>query len=294
MRDVLVRNKKEKISSIPIPINLNEQEKLQYLLFRDLVYEKEEKTRSMISVNLSELVSSPNAFIRSLKNRKYKYHQIEDLWGENFLFKRKYGALMNEIKKTKKRIKNKKVIVVYCRFLPTLDLLEKQLKGENLKIFRLDGTVRESDRKPKLTELTMINSDKTIKPPVIFLVSQVGNEGLDFDKFSNTIIHFDGHYNPAVIDQRNGRIYRGTNTARSIKVKHILLDSTYDQRIKFIESEKRKMKDFYLGDASLDQLFEKTAMQDPKKKKELLNKLRFIIDLEPKRKWLLPELRKNV
>jgi hypothetical protein len=126
------------------------------------------------------------------------------------------------------------------------------------------------------------------------LVSQVGNEGLDFDKFSNTIIHFDGHYNPAVIDQRNGRIYRGTNTARSIKVKHILLDSTYDQRIKFIESEKRKMKDFYLGDASLDQLFEKTAMQDPKKKKELLNKLRFIIDLEPKRKWLLPELRKNV
>ncbi len=149
------------------------------------------------------------------------------------------------------------------------------------------------DRKKMLDELEKAN--KNAHKPIVFLVSQVGNEGLDFDAFCNTVIHFDGHYNPAVIDQRNGRVYRGKNGCKDITVKQILLEGTYDQRIKFIEQEKRKMKNFYLGDANLEQIFEKILKENQKLKKEHLKKLvGFTINLEPHKGYLINGLEKEL
>lgn len=183
----------------------------------------------------------------------------------------------------------KKVVTVFCRFIPTLDRLEKDLAA-CYEIIRLDGTIKVGDRKKKLEELK-----KKAHKPIVFLVSQVGNEGLDFDAFCNTVIHFDGHYNPAVIDQRNGRVYRGSNKFEDITVKQILLEATYDQRIKFIEQEKRKMKNFYLGDSDLEQIFEKILKENQKLKKEHLKKLvAFTINLEPHKGYLINGLKKEI
>lgn len=288
LRDLIVRNKKTPLIPDPIMTPLNEPEKLQYLLLRDLVYESDKKGRTMVSQQLSQLVSSPDAFNRK---KKSSYELIESFFKGNKIYEKKKERLIEEIAKTK--LNTKKVITVFCRFIPTLKRLGKDLKAKKFEIERLDGTVKVRDRKNMLEKLETANRDAD--KPIVFLVSQVGNEGLDFDAFCNTVIHFDGHYNPAVIDQRNGRVYRGINRFKDIVVKQILLEATYDQRIKFIEQEKRKMKNFYLGDSDLEQIFEKILKENQKLKKEYLNKLKgFAINLEPHKGYLINGLEKEL
>lgn len=157
----------------------------------------------------------------------------------------------------------------------------------------MDGRTTSVKERKELLH-TVQERNKHANSHVIFLVSQVGNEGLDFDKFSDTVIHFDGHYNPAVIDQRNGRVYRRDNTNKNITVTHIYLKDTYDQRIKFIELEKRKMKDFFLGDKGLETVLKKIfTKKNIKEEDELLKELEKIkIDLEPKEKYLMPVVKR--
>ncbi len=65
--------------------------------------------------------------------------------------------------------------------------------------------------------------------------------------------------------------------------------------MKFIEQEKRKLKNFYLGDADLDQILEKILGENQKIKSEYLGKLKgFKIDLEPRVGHLINELHKEL
>ena len=62
-----------------------------------------------------------------------------------------------------------------------------------------------------------------------------------------------------------------------------------------IEEEKKQLKDFYLGDSDLQSLFDKIFKESPIKKKKMFNKLKtFRIDLEPKKRYLLPIMKKEV
>lgn len=169
-----------------------------------------------------------------------------------------FTALLDIIK-NKDLPTDKKVIVVFCRFIPTIEALEERLKKiyTDKNVMRLDGTSTNARRRKELLQKVEQVNDEA-EGVVIFIVSQVGNEGLDFDRFSDTVVHFDGHYNPAVIDQRNGRVYRRDNLERDLTIKHVYLKETYDQRIKFIELEKRKLKNFFLGDASLQEIIKKS------------------------------------
>ncbi len=90
-------------------------------------------------------------------------------------------------------------------------------------------------------------------------------------------------------------MYRRANKQKDISVYHLILRDTYDQRIKFIEEEKKRLKDFYLGDGNLEQLFQKILnLEQDEKKSKLKKLLRFTIDLEAKEKYLLPNMKREV
>jgi len=297
LRDVMIRNNKEPLDIVSTECHLNDAEKLQYLLFRDIVSNKQDEEREMFSVKLSQLVSSEPAFANSLRkpHQTGKYASIKKLFqNKHLVFENKFNALL-EVIANKKMPTDKKVLVVFCRFIPTIEELEKRLTKiySAANVLRMDGsTSNTKGRKQLLEKVDKRNQEATTQ--IIFLVSQVGNEGLDFDNFSDTVIHFDGHYNPAVIDQRNGRVYRRGNLDREITVKHIYLKETYDQRIKFIELEKRKMKNFFLGDSGLEEIIKKILLkQNIQEEKLLLKELeRIKFDFEPKEKYLLPSVKK--
>jgi len=299
LRDVMVRNNKPPLDIVSDECNLNEAEKLQYLLFRDIVSTRQDDEREMFSVRLSQLVSSEPAFSNSLRKplQTGKYATVKKLFkNKHLVFENKFNALLKVIQ-DKPMPTDKKVVVVFCRFIPTIQVLEERLQKifSTSNIIRMDGSTSNSRQRKELLN-TVDKRNQELNSHIVFLVSQVGNEGLDFDKFSDTVIHFDGHYNPAVIDQRNGRIYRRSNLSadRVITIKHIYLKETYDQRIKFIELEKRKMKNFFLGDSGLEEIIKKILSKENIQEKDTifkeLEKIKF--DFEPKEKYLLPSVKK--
>ena len=70
--------------------------------------------------------------------------------------------------------------------------------------------------------------------PFILLVGQVGEEGIDLQTQCRYVIHYDLEWNPARMEQREGRVDRrkwGRTSEGYIDVRFMLLKGTYEERI---------------------------------------------------------------
>ncbi|KUO63559.1 hypothetical protein APF79_11610 [bacterium BRH_c32] len=135
----------------------------------------------MFSVKLSQLVSSEQAFANSLHKpiQSGKYLSIKKLFNnKNFVFEKKLDSLISMLG-CESISSDKKVIVVFCRFILTIDVLEKRLKKilPDIKLMRIDGTTTKiKERKPLLDAIQNMNKRDNSK--IVFLVSQVGDGDL--------------------------------------------------------------------------------------------------------------------
>ncbi|OHA62744.1 MAG: hypothetical protein A2117_01355 [Candidatus Wildermuthbacteria bacterium GWA2_46_15] len=119
--------------------------------------------------------------------------------------------------------------------------------------FRQYGIVEkftgESSRARRTRVLEAFNS--TGVPPHILLVSQIGGEGLDMQKACSNVIHHDLHWNPTVIEQRTGRIYRDLVKGTDITMELLKYPGGYDDRIWRYAKQRQAYKDFILGEKQL-------------------------------------------
>ncbi len=70
--------------------------------------------------------------------------------------------------------------------------------------------------------------------PFVLLVSQVGEEGIDLQKQCRYVIHYDLEWNPARMEQREGRVDRmgwGRAGETFIDVRFLLLKGTCEERL---------------------------------------------------------------
>jgi ERCC4-related helicase len=68
----------------------------------------------------------------------------------------------------------------------------------------------------------------------VLLVGQVGEEGIDLQEQCRYVIHYDLEWNPARMEQREGRVDRvgwGRSGEGFIDVRFMLLKGTYEERI---------------------------------------------------------------
>ena len=93
-------------------------------------------------------------------------------------------------------------------------------------VARFDGAQRDEDR-----ELRRENFNRPYAP-LVLLTSRVGEEGIDLQQHTRYILHYDVEWNPAKMEQREGRVDReGRKTRGPIKVQFFLLKDTYEERI---------------------------------------------------------------
>jgi ERCC4-related helicase len=93
-------------------------------------------------------------------------------------------------------------------------------------VARFDG--RQSD---DIRELRRENFNRPYSP-LVLLVSKVGEEGIDLQQHTRYILHYDVEWNPAKMEQREGRVDReGRKTAGAVKVQFFLLKDTYEERV---------------------------------------------------------------
>ena len=68
--------------------------------------------------------------------------------------------------------------------------------------------------------------------PLVLLVSRVGEEGIDLQQHTRYILHYDVEWNPAKMEQREGRVDReGRKTQGPVQVRFFLLKDTYEERV---------------------------------------------------------------
>lgn len=73
---------------------------------------------------------------------------------------------------------------------------------------------------------------KSILAPWILVATNVGSEGIDLQTYSRHLVHFDLEWNPARMEQREGRIDRlGRALTEPARIYYLLVKDTYDERM---------------------------------------------------------------
>lgn len=93
-------------------------------------------------------------------------------------------------------------------------------------VARYDGSGSQSDRD---RHLRGFNSPYA---PWVLIASAVGQEGIDLQKFCSHVIHYDLEWNPAKLEQREGRVDRqGREADGPVRVYFLVCRDTYDERV---------------------------------------------------------------
>ena len=117
--------------------------------------------------------------------------------------------------------------------------------------------------------------------PLLLIATRRFSEGVDMEKGGCKIcVHFEADWNPAVMEQREGRIYRGdqAESADEFSIWVLYVPDTLDQRMYQTSQLRRMFKDFLLGDKALgDALGLETVRRIPKGSHRLKLDLRPIV-----------------
>jgi hypothetical protein len=105
-----------------------------------------------------------------------------------------------------------------------LALLDAVAKAPLAATFTGDDTRRERD--------ATAEAFKTALAPWILVATNVGSEGIDLHTYSRHLVHFDLEWNPARMEQREGRIDRlGRALKEPARIYYLLVKDTYDERM---------------------------------------------------------------
>ncbi len=137
------------------------------------------------------------------------------------------------------------------------------------------------------TRQQIIDSFNNDLYPLILICSSVAEEGIDLQKRCNTVVHYDLEWNPAKVEQREGRVDRlGRTSKDQVQIRTFKLSKTYDERI-LARCENRKIwMDLYLCKTWQEEgrkLEEETILKAPEQ--ALLNNpdwlVNYRLDLRP-------------
>jgi ERCC4-related helicase len=103
-------------------------------------------------------------------------------------------------------------------------LLDAVARAPIAATFTGDDSRRERD--------AMADAFKTALAPWILVATNVGSEGIDLHTYSRHLVHFDLEWNPARMEQREGRIDRlGRALKEPARIYYLLVKDTYDERM---------------------------------------------------------------
>lgn len=111
------------------------------------------------------------------------------------------------------------------RRLRKLDNLRDRYATRDL-VARYDGAIAHEDRD---RHLRGFNSPYA---PLVLIASSIGQEGIDLQRYCSHVIHYDLEWNPAKLEQREGRVDRqGREAQGPVNVYFLICRDTYDERV---------------------------------------------------------------
>jgi len=175
---------------------------------------EEERQKLLICLNCMRMVSDSTYILNQETNYGNKIGEIKEL-----------------IKEITENDENK--IVIFSQWKRMFKLLIRELDKMEIPFVYLNGDVPASQRK---VIIERFQSDHELK---IFLSTDAGGVGVNLQK-GNVLINIDLPWNPAVLEQRIGRIYRLGQT-KHINVFNFISAGSIEHRILYLLEFKRSV-----------------------------------------------------
>jgi len=152
----------------------------------------------------------------------------------------KIDYLLQEINKCQ----NQKIpLLIFSQFTKALDILTQQLSHNNIKYFRIDGSVSVLQRKKIVEEFQTTNT------VFVFVLSlKTGGVGLNLTR-ARIAYHLDPWWNPAVENQASDRIHR-IGQEHEVKIIRLIMKDSIEEKMLVLKEKKRILFDAIMNGAS--------------------------------------------
>lgn len=124
-------------------------------------------------------------------------------------------------------------IVIFTQFARMQTIIAEELSKLG-KVAVLNGAMSSAKRQE---QIEIFRNDDEYK---FFCLTDAGNYGLNL-QFANTLINYDSPWNPAVAEQRAGRVHRIGSTHEVVDIISLVTLDTIDEKIQETLEEKRKL-----------------------------------------------------
>jgi SNF2 family DNA or RNA helicase len=175
---------------------------------------EEERQQLLIYLNCMRMVCDSTYILNTRTNHGNKIKEISDI-----------------IEELTENPENK--LVIFSQWKRMFDLLILELRKRNLSYEYLNGDIPANQRK---TIIDKFMKDSNVK---IFLSTDAGGVGVNLQA-ANILINMDLPWNPAVLEQRIGRIYR-LGQKKHINVFNFISKGTIEHRILYLLDFKKSV-----------------------------------------------------
>jgi superfamily II DNA or RNA helicase len=104
--------------------------------------------------------------------------------------------------------------IIFCRFIPTAEYLATELRGKlakGVEVIAVTGTLPPAERKERVRQLAQA-------PKRVLICTDCLSEGINLQEHFDAVIHYDLSWNPTRHEQREGRVDRYGQPAKTVRV----------------------------------------------------------------------------
>lgn len=153
--------------------------------------------------------------------------------------------------------------VLFSEWTTMLGLIEAQLKAHDIGYVRLDGSVPQQKRGALVRQF---EEDPECR---FFLATNAGSTGLNL-QFANTLVNIDLPWNPAILEQRIGRVHR-MGQQRPVQVYILVTIGTIEENLLATLAAKHELATAALDmDSDVDTVDLQSGMEELKRRLEVL------------------------
>ena len=229
---ILRRTKKEVLTELPdktITVLNNEMQDEQLKLYMSYMAEARKEVKQELKENgfeksqikilallmrLRQICCHPSLFISNYKGESSKLNQCIELLKDAILSGHK--------------------ILLFSGYSSMLEIIEKELKKEDIKYFKLTGQTKVGDRIKLVDEF---NSNDEIK---VFLISlKAGGTGLNLIG-ADMVIHYDPWWNLSAENQATDRTYR-IGQKKNVQVYKLITKDSIEEKIYELQERKANL-----------------------------------------------------
>jgi superfamily II DNA or RNA helicase len=124
-------------------------------------------------------------------------------------------------------------IIVFTKYKDTLEYLEKNIKSSDFETFVMHGDMSINARTEIFAKFDRCKA-------AVLIATDVISEGLNLQRLSSNIVHYELPWNPNRLEQRNGRVDRIGQKHETVTIRTLVVDKSMDKEILQLLIEKKQ------------------------------------------------------